>query len=558
MSVKSTYKKASTRIDSWINTVTGLGTMARDKVAAAFFERSPRLLDQELDDLYNGDALAAKAVGKVVEDALRGGYELTVGVDDDGDLAEASKASGDVVSFLEDELKATKKLGEAWTWGRLFGGAVIYVVTDEGFDAPQSEPLDEGRLRRVLALTVLDKRDLTPWTVYADPAHPKFGEVETYRVDSIGPTGAINGQLSAVVLHESRLLLFEGALTTNRERQTNEGWTLSVLQRPYDKLRAFNTSFQALTNVLQDASQGIFEMDGLIDMIASGESEAVQTRMALVDLQRSNARSLVIDAEKESFTRLVPAITGYPDALRLVMAVFAGCVDIPVTVFFGVSPAGLNATGESDRLLWAQRVESDRTQVADPAMTRLAELVMLSKEGPTGGRLPESWDIVFPPLVHQTETERVTNRKTVAETDSLYLREGVTTPEEVAVSRFPATGYSAETVIDVSVREELLELDRAPTVPAPAGDPAPTTLEPAAVAVPDEAVDAKTALNGAQVGKLLELALTAAAGQLPKRTIARLAATAFPISEVEATRIIEDIVPAPVLPATKPPPVEGG
>ncbi len=456
------YEKAALRVDSWINTVTGLGTAARDKVFGAFFQRSVRLVDQELEDLYNGDDLAAKIVGKVVEDSLRGGYEITIGLDEGtGDtVSDASSDAGDVETVLEDELHASERVREAWTWGRLFGGAVLYIVTDEGFDADQAEPLDEERLRAVLALTVLDKRDLSPATIYDDPAHPKFGEVETYRVNSVGPVGVLTAQIVNVTIHETRLLVFHGALTTNRERQTNEGWPLSVLQRPYDVLRTFNVSFQALANILQDASQGIFEMDGLIDMIASGEKDAVQTRMALVDLQRSVARSLVIDAEKEDFRRLVPALTGYPEAIQLMMARLAAAADMPVTVLFGISPAGLNATGESDRLLWAQTVESHQTLVADPALTRLAELVMLSSDGPTGGRLPESWDLEFPALIHQTDTERANVRKTIAETDALYIREGVAFPEEIAVARFPATGYSPETVIDVELREEILEEEK--------------------------------------------------------------------------------------------------
>lgn len=473
------YGQAKTRFDSWLNVVTGLGTLARDKVMGAFFSRSPRLTDQELEDLYNGDDLAAKMVGKLVDDALRQGYELTVSVDDESaeTVGAAREQADEVEAYLEDELRASERLREAWTWGRLFGGAAIYVVTDEGFDVPQDEPLDENRLRSILALTVIDKRDLTPFSVYEDPADPKFGEIETYLVNANGPLAAGAGvaQIANVRIHESRLLVFDGALTTNRERQSNQGWSLSVLQRPYDQLRAFNTSFQAVSNVLQDASQGIFAMDGLIDMIASGEKDAVQTRMALVDLQRSNARSLVIDAEKEKFERLTPPLTGYPETLEILMLRLAGAADMPVSVLFGRAPAGLNATGESDRLLWAQSVESEQTQVAKPALTRLVELVFAAADGPVTGAAPESWEVTFPPLVHMTEKEEAEIRKLVADTDAIYLREGVLLPEEVAINRFRATGFSDATTIDTSEREAMLaeEMERLRNPPEPPPQPPP-------------------------------------------------------------------------------------
>jgi len=475
------YGEAKTRIDSWLNTVTGLGTRARDKVMSAFFSRSVRLADQELEDLYNGDDLAAKIVGKLVDDALRQGYEIAIKVDEDASdtVAAANDQAEEVEAFLEDEIRAGARLREGWTWGRLFGGAAIYVVTDEGFDVPQDEELDLARLRKVLALTVLDKRDLTPFSVYSDPADPRFGEVETYLVNANGSAtlGTSSAQIQNVRIHETRLIVFEGALTTNREKQSNSGWSLSVLQRPYDQLRAFNTSFQAVSNLLQDASQGVFSMDGLIDMIASGEKEAVQTRMALVDLQRSVARSLVIDAEKEKFERLTPPLTGYPETLEILMLRLSAAADIPVSVLFGRAPAGLNATGESDRLLWAQSVESEQTQVAIPALARLAELVFASAEGPTGGTVPDSWEITFPPLVHMTEKEEAEIRKLVAEADAIYTREGVLLPEEVAINRFRATGFSSTTQIDTAERELMLEEEkgrlRNPPPPPPQLPPPP-------------------------------------------------------------------------------------
>ena len=301
------YSAAQVRLDSWINTVTGLGTMARDKIMSGYFSRTPRLSDQELEDLYNGDDLAACICGAVVDDSLRSGYEIVIGVDDESadSVSEAAETGGLIETELEDVLHASERIREAWTWGRLFGGAALYIVTDEGSDIPQSDPLEIERLRRVLALMVLDKRDLIPHQVYSDPASPQFGTVETYLVNTVGPVGSVSAQIANVEIHESRMIIFDGALTTNRERRTNERWSLSVLQRPYDVLRAFNASFQSLSTIMTDASQGIFAMDGLIDMIASGEKDAVQTRMALVDLQRSNARSLIIDAEKAvSYTHL--------------------------------------------------------------------------------------------------------------------------------------------------------------------------------------------------------------------------------------------------------------
>ena len=52
-----------------------------------------------------------------------------------------------------------------------------------------------------------------------------------------------------------------------------------------------------------------------------------------------------------------------------------------------------------------------------------------------------------------TETETAAYRKTIAETDQIYISNGVLDPAEVAASRFGGDMYSPETVIDLEARE---------------------------------------------------------------------------------------------------------
>ena len=47
--------------------------------------------------------------------------------------------------------------------------------------------------------------------------------------------------------------------------------------------------------------------------------------------------------------------------------------------------------------------------------------------------------------MEMTETEIVTNRKLQAETDAVYITNGVLTPDEVAISRFGGDNYSLDT-----------------------------------------------------------------------------------------------------------------
>ncbi len=559
------WRNAAHRADSWFNTLTGIGVVGQDRIQSGDFNRRARLGDQFLENLYNGDDLASRIVDAVPEEALREGYEITIEPDEETDESAgvAKEMASDVEKDLEGRLFTTERFVEGWAWGRLFGGGPIYMVINDGVEE-QALPVRENTIQSIDALTIIDKRDLIVHTYYRDPEDPKFGEVRTYRVHHSGPLGASGSvQLQGIEIHETRLLIFRGVRTTMRERWIGEGWDFSVLQRVFDVLRQFNLSWSGLANMLQTASQGIFSIDGLIDMISSEDTDTLQTRMGLVDAQRSNVRSLLIDADKEKYDIASVNFAGIPDSMRMFLLRLAAAAKMPLTVLFGMSPAGLNATGESDLRIWSGVIKSEQTHSLKPHLMRLARLDMLAKQGPTSGALPERWDIVFPPLVKLSEAEQVAVRKTMAEADGIYIDRGVLFPEEVAINRFPMGGFSLMTSIDTSDRQAMLEAE-AVAVP----DDETLLLEPP----PDdegsshleentEHVDPQTALTGGQIKALQDIIDSVRKGNLKKTTAIQIIATSFPVSAEDAAAILADVEaepPKPMPPGAAPPFTSGG
>ncbi|MCK5495763.1 MAG: hypothetical protein KAI80_05080, partial [Hyphomicrobiaceae bacterium] len=64
------------RPDDYANAVTGLGGPP-DKSQGTFFQAQPRLQAQELHLWYEQDALAARLVDRLPDDATREGFTLT-------------------------------------------------------------------------------------------------------------------------------------------------------------------------------------------------------------------------------------------------------------------------------------------------------------------------------------------------------------------------------------------------------------------------------------------------------------------------------------------------
>lgn len=460
------------KLDGWQNASTGLGTSV-DKQTHSTYGVEVCLSDDYLDNLYN-DPLAARIVNKLPEDALRLGIKFKV-ADDEGEAVEVEQA----ILGAAADLHLTEAVDEAATFGRLYGGAAIWPICNDG-DPPET-PLDVNKLRKISSLLVLDKRELTPYAWDTDPTSPTLGQVVMYmlqprhRANGASVTRVSTLGTSQYLIHASRLVVFEGAKTTKHMKDRNQGWSLSVLQRPHTVLSRYNMGWAAVSHLLTDASQGVYKVKDLLEALA-GDGEAILTRMRIIDRARSVARAVVVDADTESFERMPTSFTGLPDTIREMTVSVAAAADMPVTVMMGQSPAGLNATGESDRGLWDERVQSFRTLKLTKPIERLMFLLMSCKDGPTRGRVPENWEVVWPPLREMTEEQRALIKKTTADTDAVYIQNQVMTPEEVALTRFTSMGWSAETTIDTSVRLAVLEADRKLALGTPA-DPEAVTPE---------------------------------------------------------------------------------
>lgn len=474
------WKRALERFDGWNNPFTGFGT-ARDKSTYSGFSIGPQLTDEQLDALYHEEDMAARICDVVPDEMLRQGFDVKIESGDmlktkssesekksvtgeEADLVAAKQMAQDVKDQA-DQLCVTSKFIEAKTWGRTFGGGALLLGVDDGAVGPGlAEPLNEKNIRSFDHINVVDKRYMMPLDWYTDPTEPKVGTPKTYIISPAMLMGGITASAASsipgtMVFHESRLVMFGGARTSILRKQQNNGWDVSVLQRVNATLTKFGMSWEALSHILQDAHQGVFKMQGLIDAIAARDTGLLLKRLELLDMSRSAARALMLDAEAEDFSRQNFTWSGIREPYELLMLRLASAARMPVTVLMGQSPAGMNATGESDIRWFYDTINSERESDLRPKLERVLRLIMLSKGGPTGGKEPEDWSVVFPPLWQMTPKEEAEIRKLQSDTDKNYVDMGAVLPEEVALSRFTPDGWSPETTIDLDTRREVLELE---------------------------------------------------------------------------------------------------
>lgn len=416
---------AKLRFDSWVNAVSGLGHSMRDKAVHTEFSASHVLPDETLEGLYHGDDMAARVCDLLPDEMLRQGF-----------LIQCDEA--DAIHKELDALGAREKLNEALVWSRVFGSAALFVGIDDNQD--QSLPLKLESARKLKFLTVLEKRELQPATWYRDPLEASFGQVQTYRI--------ANNEI-----HESRILLFHATRTSKKRRAMNGGWSYSVLQRMYDVMKQFNVSWQSTAHLMLDSAQAVFKLKGLHAQIAANKTSEILQRMELVDMSRSVARAVLLDAEDEDFKRDTNQLGGVGEILDKFTLRLAAAARMPVSLLMGQAPAGLNATGDSDIRFFYDQVKAAQEHTLRPALERLIRMVLACR-GQTS-----DFTVSFPALWQETEREKAELRKIQADIDASYIQQGVLLPEEVAMNRFRESGFSTETSISLDERKVILEDD---------------------------------------------------------------------------------------------------
>ncbi len=431
--------RGSIRFDNWYNPISGIGT-DRDRMQSGFYSGDFLLSWQQLSNLYYGDPIAAKMNDARTLEAFRKGFAIT-SEDPEGaeDLHRWARVTHDIES----------KIVEAITWGRLFGGALLILGANDGQALDQ--PLREESIRSVDYAIVVDRRYAVPASFYQIMG-PKIGRPETYRV-------AIQSLRSTqmVVVHESRCVRF-GALKTDPIRaRLLYGWDLPVLQRPYEVLRAFGQSMQGAGIMVSEASQGVFKLKDLVAMIAN-DPDALQTRMQMVDMGRSLSRSLMLDADNESFEKIATSFAGVPETLDRFMQWLSAASDTPVAILMGRSAAGLNATGDLDLASWNASVASYQANDLAPKVHRVFEILQRDRTCPTKGKPLPDLDIEWAPLSVPSDKEDADAYLTRANGDQVYVAMGALDPAEVGIARFGRGKYSTAAPI-VNVERLQAEID---------------------------------------------------------------------------------------------------
>jgi phage-related protein (TIGR01555 family) len=437
------------RADGLVNVLTGMGT-GRDK--SQYTSSTPIVFigQEELENLYS-EWIPKRIVDIVAEQSTRKGFKVLFG----GEGAAAEEVVG-IEQVIED-LYILENLGLASKNARLFGGAVILLYINDGRSADQ--PVNYANIRSVEGMEVLDRWQIAP--VINEESLYDYSKATYYQIIS----GDLIRQPQLAKIHKDRILRFDGEWLPYRIRQRNYGWGMSTLQSVYDSFRFYSTGISSAATLLTEFDIFVHKIRGLASMLSAGKEREVRDRLVVNDMSKSIYRGYAIDAEKEELDFISRNFGGIGEILEKLRIDIIGASQIPHTILFGESPGGLGSTGRSEERDFAKHLGDYQASHYKRPLQQLMTMIMMSKEGPTNGQVPDSWRIKFNDLFELNEREKADVRARVAAVDGRYVQLGILHPKEVAEARYGGSEWSMELTLDPSLPRELPQAPGQKAVP---------------------------------------------------------------------------------------------
>lgn len=398
--------------DSYQNFEARLGVGTDNQASAATYGFNPITRSrQQLEYMYRGSWIVGQAVDCVAEDMTRAGIDITSDVAPDAiDKVQAGFERHQVWQALNDTVK----------WGRLYGGALAIIMIDgQNMGTPlRPETVGKGQFR---GLYPLDRWCLNP--AYNSPVQelgPDMGLPSAYGVTVDAPV------LGRQSVHYSRVIRVDGISLPYWQRLSEQGWGMSVIERLYDRLLAFDSTTQGAAQLVFKAHLRTVKVEKLREILAVGGAPeaALIKQFDMIRRFQSSEGLTLLDAADEFETHSY-TFSGLSDVLLQFAQQLSGALQIPLVRLFGQSPAGLNATGDSDIRTYYDLIAQQQEAKLRAGIEKLIKIIYRSD---VGGDPPDDMSFTFNSLWQMSEVDKatiaanITSAVTTAEGSGLVSR----------------------------------------------------------------------------------------------------------------------------------------
>lgn len=377
--------------DSYQNFALKLGIGTDNALSGSTYGFNPITRNKILLEwMYRGSWLAGVAIDLPAEDMTRAGIEIHADdVDPEGiETIHRDMLQQGVWSGVCDTLR----------WGRLYGGA-IGVIQVEGQDMKTPLRVDTVGKNQFRGVSALDRWMVTPdlSRIVTAPG-PSLGCPEFY--DVVADVPGFGGRR----IHHSRTFRVLGISLPFWQSVSENMWGISVLERLYDRMVAFDSATQGAAQLAYKSFIRTYKIDKMREALAQGgdaEDNLVRSVQMMSKFQGVEGITL-IDAKDTYEGHDKTSFAGLSDVLIQFGQQISGALQTPLVRLFGQSPAGLNSSGESDLRTYYDGVKQKQERELRAPMATMVQLSARSR----GVELPDEFNIEFRSLWQLTEQQK--------------------------------------------------------------------------------------------------------------------------------------------------------
>lgn len=289
-----------------------------------------------LSYLYSEHGIIQSAVDQPVQDALRGGLEITSNEMDNDDI--------DALQEYMEENNILDVVGQAEIWKRLFGGAGLLI----NMEVDPAQPFVMQQTNQ-LEFYAADRWELAS-TKRSDEFYEFYGQK----------------------IHSSRIITFAGKIAPSTIRPQLQGWGMSEVERMVRDLNAYLKNKNLIFELLDESKIDVYKIKNFNNSLVTAAGTAkIERRIELANSLKNFQRAVVMDKEDE-YDQKTLTYAGLADMIKENRIGIASALRMPMTKLFGLSASGFNS-GEDDIENYNAMVESEiRSPLRKPLRTVLS------------------------------------------------------------------------------------------------------------------------------------------------------------------------------------------
>ena len=343
-------------------------------------------------------------------------------------LKSKSQEGGDDERIAElgdylDNLKVRDAFCKVCELDGFFGRSHLYVDTGDGDNSDELKlsigngrnevsqaKLKEGCLKR---LQVIEPVWTYPTNYNAsDPLKPTWYEPETWFV-------------MGKQVHSTRLLTFVGREVPDlfKPAYSFGGLSLSQMAKPY--VDNWLRTRQAVADIIKSFT--VFVLCTDMNTLLTPGGDELMARVELFNNLRTNQSTMLINKVSEDFKNVSASLATLDSLQAQTQEHMAAVSRIPLVKLLGISPAGLNASSEGEIRVFYDTIAAYQQRFFKDKLTRVIDIAQVS----LWGQVDDDITFEFEPLWSLDEKTLTDMRKVEADTDAVYVTEGIISTEEV-------------------------------------------------------------------------------------------------------------------------------